>query len=68
MKLTKNGSRSLGKKIRVEVTTVDSTGNTVNNGQATVGGKKAKNKKHKASASCSSATAGFPAGGGPGID
>jgi dienelactone hydrolase len=47
VKLTKNGSRSLGKKVRVEVTTVDPTGNTVQNGQAKVGGKKAKNKKHK---------------------
>ncbi len=47
VKLTKNGSRSLGKKVMVEVTTVDPTGNTVQNGQAKVGGKKAKNKKHK---------------------
>jgi dienelactone hydrolase len=47
VKLTKNGSRNLGKKVRVEVTTVDPTGNTVQNGQAKVGGKKAKNKKHK---------------------
>jgi dienelactone hydrolase len=47
VKLTKSGNQSLGKKVRVEVTTVDPTGNTVQNTQAKVGGKKAKNKKHK---------------------
>ena len=48
VKLTKNGAKSLGKKVRVEVTTIDSAGNTIQSGQAKVGGKKAKkHKKHK---------------------
>jgi dienelactone hydrolase len=47
VKLTKNGNQSLGKKVRVELTTIDPAGNTVQNTQAKVGGKKAKNKKHK---------------------
>jgi predicted acyl esterase len=44
--LTRNGRRSLGKKVRVEVTTIDPSGNTVQNAKAKVDGKKAK-KTHK---------------------
>jgi dienelactone hydrolase len=48
IKLTKNGSKSLGKKVRVEVMTIDPAGNTVQSAQAKVGGKKSKkHKKHK---------------------
>jgi X-Pro dipeptidyl-peptidase (S15 family) len=48
VKLSKNGAKSLGKKVRVEVTTIDSAGNTVQSAQAKVNGKKAKkHKKHK---------------------
>jgi dienelactone hydrolase len=45
VKLTKSGNQSLGRKVRVELTTIDPTGNTIQNTQAKVGGKKAK-KKH----------------------
>jgi dienelactone hydrolase len=47
VKLNKSGQRTLGKKVRVELTTIDPTGNTVQNAQAKVSGKKAKKKKHK---------------------
>jgi hypothetical protein len=48
IKLTKNGSKGLGKKVRVEVMTIDPAGNTVQSAQAKVGGKKSKkHKKHK---------------------
>ena len=49
MKLTKSGRRSLraGSKISVQVTTVDPAGKTVQLAKVKVGGKKAKNKKHK---------------------
>jgi dienelactone hydrolase len=47
VKLTKNGAKSLGKKVTVEVTTIDPAGNTVQSAQAKVTGKKAKHKKHK---------------------
>jgi hypothetical protein len=47
VKLTKSGNQSLRKKVRVELTTIDPAGNTVQNTQAKVGGKKAKNKKHR---------------------
>jgi RNase H-fold protein (predicted Holliday junction resolvase) len=48
VKLTRNGGRRLGKKVRVEVTTIDPTGDTVQSAQAKVKGKKAKkHKKHR---------------------
>jgi X-Pro dipeptidyl-peptidase (S15 family) len=48
VKLTKNGTNRLGKKVRVEVMTIDPAGNTVQSSQAKVGGKKSKkHKKHK---------------------
>jgi len=45
VKLTKSGARALGKKVRVEVTTIDPKGNTVQSVKAKVSGKKAKKKK-----------------------
>jgi hypothetical protein len=42
VKLTKSGRRSLGKKVRVEVTTIDPTGNTVQSVKAKVAGKQPK--------------------------
>ena len=48
VKLTKSGAKRLGKKVRVEVMTIDPAGNTVQSGQAKVNGKRAKkHKKHK---------------------
>jgi predicted acyl esterase len=44
--LSKSGSRSLGKEVRIEVTTIDPSGNTIQSAKAKVGGKKPK-KKHK---------------------
>ena len=46
VKLTKNGQGALGKKVRVEVTTIDPTGNTVQSTKAKVSGKAPK-RKHK---------------------
>ena len=48
VKLSKSGASSLGKKVRVEVMTIDPAGNTVQSAQVKVNGKKSKKqKKHK---------------------
>jgi dienelactone hydrolase len=48
VKLSKSAARSLPGKVRIELTTVDPAGNTVQNAKVTVPGKKAKkHKKHK---------------------
>jgi hypothetical protein len=47
VKLSKANAGSLGKKVRVELTTIDPNGNTVQNTQAQVSGKKAKKHKKK---------------------
>jgi predicted acyl esterase len=47
VKLSKSNAKALGKKIRVELTTIDSTGNTVQNAHVKVSGKKAKKHKKK---------------------
>jgi hypothetical protein len=46
VKLNKSGQRNLGKKVRVEITTIDSAGNTVQSVQTKVAGEQPK-KKHK---------------------
>ncbi len=47
VKLSKSNAQALGKKVRVELTTLDPTGNTVQNAQVKVSGKKAKKHKKK---------------------
>jgi hypothetical protein len=48
VKLSKSAARSLPKKVRLEITTLDQAGNTVQNAKVKVSGKKAKkHKKHK---------------------
>jgi dienelactone hydrolase len=47
VKLSKSAAASLGKKVRVELTTIDPGGNTVQNGQMQVAGKKSKKHKKK---------------------
>ncbi|HET9121792.1 MAG TPA: hypothetical protein VFN72_14780, partial [Solirubrobacterales bacterium] len=47
VKLSKRSAQALGKKVRIELTTIDPTGNTVQNAQVKVSGKKAKKHKKK---------------------
>jgi predicted acyl esterase len=47
VKLSKRNAQALGKKVRIELTTIDPTGNTVQNAQVKVSGKKAKKHKKK---------------------
>jgi dienelactone hydrolase len=48
VKLSKSAARALPGKVRIELTTVDAAGNTVQNAKVKVAGKKAKkHKKHK---------------------
>jgi hypothetical protein len=47
IKLSKSAANGLPKKVRLELTTIDSAGNTVQNAKVKVSGGGKKHKKHK---------------------